>query len=153
MGLAQVKKVAPRLRLDTRKTKCDVDTLQAVISHRYEVLAKYAQSLKHTLAKEIDHLREAATHVGVDRSTVRRWVLADSKTLQEDERVKLNLVLSKTTTLDKVYKMREELMTVWQRSTTSKDELVKQLEDWCHRAEESGIEVLQNFSRRLRCYA
>jgi stearoyl-CoA desaturase (delta-9 desaturase) len=49
--------------------------------------------------------------------------------------------------------MREELMSVWQRSTTTKDELVKQLEDWCRRAEESGIEVLQNFSRRLRCYA
>ena len=27
----------------------------------------------------------------------------------------------------------------------SKDELVKQLEDWCHRAEESGIEVLAKF--------
>jgi len=153
MGLAQVKKVAPKLRLDAAKTECDADTLQAVISHRYEVLAKYAQSLKQTLAKEIDHLKEAATNLGVDRSTLKRWVLADSKTLQEDERVKLNLVLSKTSTLDKVYKMREELMTVWQRSTSSKDDLVKQLEDWCHRAEESGIEVLQNFSRRLRCYA
>jgi stearoyl-CoA desaturase (delta-9 desaturase) len=151
LGLAQVKKVAPKLRLDAAKTKCDLDTLQAVISHRYEVLAKYAQSLKHTLAKEIDHLKEAS--LDVDRSTLKRWVLADSKTLQEEERVKLNLVLSKTTTLDKVYKMREELTAVWQRSTMSKDELVKQLEDWCHRAEESGIEVLQNFSRRLRCYA
>src|SRR3954447_68802 len=151
LGLAQVKKVAPKLRLDAAKTKCDLDTLQAVISHRYEVLAKYAQSLKHTLAKEIDHLKDAS--LGVDRSTLKRWVLADSRTLQEDERAKLNLVLSKTTTLDKVYKMREELRAIWQRSTMSKDELVKQLEDWCHRAEESGIEVLQNFSRRLRCYA
>jgi stearoyl-CoA desaturase (delta-9 desaturase) len=49
--------------------------------------------------------------------------------------------------------MREELVSVWQRSTGTKDELVKQLEDWCHRAEGSGIEVLEKFSRRLRCYA
>ena len=40
-GLAKVKKMAPKLRLDTTKTKCDSDTLQAVILHRYEVLAKY----------------------------------------------------------------------------------------------------------------
>ncbi|MEY4960641.1 MAG: hypothetical protein RL610_820 [Pseudomonadota bacterium] len=153
LGLAQVKKVAPKLRLDTAKTQCDLDTLQSVISHRYEVLTKYTHSLKLTLAKEIDHLKEVATHHGVDRSTLNRWVLADSKTLKEDERAKLSLVLSKTTTLDKVYTMREELMSVWQRSTSTKDELVKQLEDWCRRAEESGIEVLQNFSRRLRCYA
>ena len=153
LGLAQVKKVAPKLRLDTAKTQCDLDTLQSVISHRYEVLTKYTHSLKLTLAKEIDHLKEVATHHGVDRSTLNRWVLADSKTLKEDERAKLSLVLSKTTTLDKVYTMREELMSVWQRSTSTKDELVKQLEDWCRRTEESGIEVLQNFSRRLRCYA
>ena len=153
LGLAQVKKVAPKLRLDTAKTQCDLDTLQSVISHRYEVLTKYTHSLKLTLAKEVDHLKEVATHHGVDRPTLNRWVLADSKTLKEDERAKLSLVLSKTTTLDKVYTMREELMSVWQRSTSTKDELVKQLEDWCRRAEESGIEVLQNFSRRLRCYA
>ncbi len=153
MGLAQVKKVAPKLRLDTAKTQCDLDTLQSVISHRYEVLTKYTHSLKVTLAKEVDHLKEVATHHGVDRPTLNRWVLADSKTLKEDERAKLSLVLSKTTTLDKVYTMREELKSVWQRSASTKDELVKQLEDWCRRAEESGIEVLQNFSRRLRCYA
>lgn len=152
-GLAKVKKMAPKLRLDTTKTKCDSDTLQAVILHRYEVLTKYAHSLKKIFAKEIDHLQEEATYHGVDNGTLKRWVLADSKTLQEHERTKLNLVLSKIKTLDKVYTMREELVSVWQRSTGTKDELVKQLEDWCHRAEESGIEVLEKFSRRLRCYA
>jgi len=153
MALAQVKKTAPKLRFDMAKTRCDLDTLHAVISHRYEVLTKYAQSLKHTLAREIDHLRETAAQHGVDRLTLKRWVLADSKTLQQHERTKLGLLLSKTSALDKVYTMRDELVAIWGRSAASKDELVKQLEDWCHRAEESGIEVLQNFSRRLRCYA
>ena len=153
VGLAKVKKMAPKLRLDKTKSKCDSDTLQAVILHRYEVLAKYAHSLKKTFAKEIDHLQKEATYHGVDNITLKRWVLADSKTLQEHERTKLNLVLSKIKTLDKVYTMREELVSVWERSAATKDELVKQLEDWCHRAEESGIEVLAKFSRRLRCYA
>lgn len=153
MGLATVKKTAPKLNINKAKTVCDFDTLQAVIAHRYEVLAKYTQSLKTMLKKEVDHLREVAAHHGVDGSTLKRWILADAKTLQEEERIKLSLVLSKTKNLDKVYTMREELAAIWQRSTASKDELVKQLEDWCHRAEESGIEVLQKFSRRLRCYA
>tara|TARA_Y100000590_G_scaffold469707_1_gene659220 strand:- start:6703 stop:7893 length:1191 start_codon:yes stop_codon:yes gene_type:complete len=153
MGLAKIKKMAPKLRLNTTKTKCDSDTLQAVILHRYEVLAKYAHSLKKTFAKEMKHLREEAIQHGIDKNTLKRWVLADSNTLQEHERAKLNLVLSKTRTLDKVYTMREELISVWQRSTATKDELVKQLEDWCHRAEKSNIEVLEKFSRRLRWYA
>ena len=32
-------------------------------------------------------------------------------------------------------------------------ELVKQLEDWCHRAEQSGINPLVQFAQRLRRYA
>jgi stearoyl-CoA desaturase (Delta-9 desaturase) len=153
MGLAKVKKIAPKLRLDKDKTQCDLDTLQAVISHRYEVLAKYSKSLKLTFAKEIVHLKEVTVQHGVDNLTLKRWVLADSKTLQEHERETLSQVLSNAKTLDKVYTMREELASIWQRSTASKDELVKQLEDWCKRAEESGIEALKTFSQRLRCYA
>ncbi len=153
MGLAKVKKTAPKLRIDKEKTQCDLDTLQAVISHRYEVLAKYTKSLKATFAQEIVHLKEATAQCGIDKPTLKRWVLADSKTLQEHEREKLNQVLSNAKTLDKVYTMREELAEIWQRSTASTDELVRQLEDWCRRAEESGIEVLRTFSQRLRCYA
>ncbi len=153
LGLAKVKKVAPKLRLNKNKTQCDFDTLQAVISHRYEVLAKYSGSLKMTFAAELEHLKETIAHYEIDSSTFRRWLLADSKTLEDHEREKLTQVLRNTKTLDTVYNMREELIAIWQRSTASKDELVKQLEDWCRRAEESGIEVLRSFSQRLRCYA
>ncbi|PSJ16323.1 DesA family fatty acid desaturase [Nitrosomonas supralitoralis] len=153
MGLAKVKKIAPKLRIDQAKTQCDSDTLQAVISHRYEVLAKYTKSLKATFAKEMIHLKEATAQYGVDNSTLKRWILADSKSLQDHEREKLIQVLSNAKTLDKVYTMREELAQIWQRSTATTEELVKQLEDWCRRAEESGIEVLRVFSQRLRCYA
>jgi len=153
MGLATVKKVAPKLKLDKGKTQCDLDTLQAVISHRYEVLAKYSKSLKTTFAEEIVHIKESIAHYDIDKSTLKRWLLADAKTLRADERETLNQVLSKTKKLDTLYSMREELTEIWQRSTASKDELVRQLEDWCKRAEESGIEVLKSFSQRLRCYA
>jgi len=52
-----------------------------------------------------------------------------------------------------VHSMRQELAALWQRSTASSDQLLKQLEDWCGRAEASGIAALQEFSRRLRSYA
>ena len=49
--------------------------------------------------------------------------------------------------------MRQELVAVWARSTASKEQLVHQLEDWCRRAEKSGIAQLEAFSRTLRRYA
>jgi len=153
VGLAHVKKTAPKLQLNKAKAECDLETLQAVISHRYEILAKYTKSLQVAFKSELVHLQQAAIENGVDGLTLRNWVLADAKTLKEEERAKLDQVLSHAQVLDKLYRMREELSSIWERSAATKDELLKQLQDWCHRAEGSGIELLENFSRRLRCYA
>ncbi|WP_292978916.1 DesA family fatty acid desaturase [Nitrosomonas sp.] len=153
MGLAHVKKTAPKLQLNKAKAECDLETLQAVISHRYEILAKYTKSLQVAFKSELVHLQQAAIENGVDGLTLRNWVLADAKTLKEEERAKLDQVLSHAQVLDKLYRMREELSSIWERSAATKDDLLKQLQDWCHRAEGSGIELLENFSRRLRCYA
>jgi stearoyl-CoA desaturase (delta-9 desaturase) len=49
--------------------------------------------------------------------------------------------------------MRGELSSLWERSMASRDQLLKKLQDWCLRAETSGIQPLAEFSRRLRSYA
>ena len=151
MGLAEVKKVAPRLKLEAGKTHCDLATLQAVVTHRYEVLAKYAKSLRTTCADEVRALRASA--VNVDFAALKRWLHNDTSALPPNELEQRERVLKASTKLATVYTMRDELAALWQRSTSSKEQLVHQLEDWCRRAEASGIEALQAFSRRLRCYA
>ena len=150
LGLAHVKKVAPKVMLAANKTQCDQDTLHAVIQSRYDVLTKYARSVKQTCADEIAHLKTRA--VRVDRSMVKRWLQNDEQKLTALERERMKEVLSNSKTLHTVYSMRQELTSLWQRSTATKDELVHQLEDWCHRAEASGIVALQDFSKRLRRY-
>ena len=151
LRLAQVKKVAPKLRLDAAKTHCDLDTLQSVITHRYEVVAKYAKSLRRTCAGELRELKSRA--VSVDRAALKRWLRIDANSLPENERAKRNEVLHHSSNLATIYTMRDELAAIWQRSTASKEQLVRQLEDWCRRAEASGIVALKEFSRRLRSYA
>ncbi len=151
LGLAQVKKVAPKLTLDLAKTRCDLATLQSVITHRYEVIAKYAQTLRQTCVAEAQELKARA--VMVDRSKIKRWLHIDAAALPESERQQRDAVLKHSTVLATIYTMRDELAAVWQRSTASKEQLLRQLEDWCHRADASGIVPLQEFSRRLRCYA
>jgi len=150
-GLAQVKKVAPELKLDAAKTRCDLATVQAVITHRYEVLAKYAKTLRDTCAEEIHSLKARA--VSVDRAAVKRMLHVDAGALLASERAKVDEAISKSRVLATVYTMRQELAALWQRSSASKEQLVRQLEDWCARAETSGIIALQEFSRRLRSYA
>jgi stearoyl-CoA desaturase (delta-9 desaturase) len=150
-GLAQVKKVAPELRIDRAKTSCDLETVHAVITHRYDVLAKYAKSLRQTCAAEIQEMKARA--VRIDGSAIRRMLHVDVSALPSAERDSVHEALRHSKVLETIYRMRHELAALWQRSNASKEQLVRQLEDWCARAEESGIDALQQFSRRLRCYA
>ena len=147
LGLAKVKKTAPKLRLTAAKQQCDIETLQAVITHRYEVLAKYAKTLKSIYTEEIGRIQ------GIDLAMVRKWLHLDAGDLDASAREKLELALGMSQSLKTVYTMRQELEALWARSAASKEQLVKQLEDWCHRAEASGIAQLEAFSMRLRSYA
>ena len=150
LGLAHVKKVAPALKMDPAKTRCDLATLQAVVTHRYQVVAAYAQSLRQTCASEIRTLKGRA--ISVDRVALKRWLHLDAAALPAGEREQREAMKSHSNVLATIYTMRDELAAIWQRSTASKEQLVRQLEDWCLRAESSGIAALQDFSRRLRCY-
>jgi len=70
-----------------------------------------------------------------------------------EELAKLAELLPKSGVLQIMVSMRRELAALWARSTASREQLVKQPEDWCRRAEASGIGPLIEFSRRLRSYA
>src|SRR3954464_12029403 len=58
MGLATVRKTAPKVKLEPSKIEVDAATVQAVIAHRFDVMANYAKSMKKTCAAEIAKLRE-----------------------------------------------------------------------------------------------
>lgn len=155
LHLAKVRKVAPRIRYNAYKSRCDEGTLQAVLWHRYEVMAKFARSLQRTAVTEIRRLRASALP-GLTGSRVpdrlKHWLQRDPTELPENERVILEQALHSSTVLNTIYLMRQDLATLLNRSTASKEQLVKQLEDWCRRAEESRIGALREFSRMLRCY-
>jgi len=154
-SLARVKKIAPKVKFDWAKTKCDLDTLQAVITHRFDVMGKYGTILKKAYKEEISKIQQAYLQHGQDSSTlgrIRHWLHLDAHTLQDQEKQALNSALQHSTRLQTIYQLKQELAEVWARSAATQEQLLKSLEDWCHRAEASGIQALEEFSRRLRCY-
>ena len=151
-GLARVKYVAPTPRFAAPRLIPNLQTLQAVITHRYHVLAQYATSLKLVHAEEVRKLREVAPEDARALQSLEPWLHRDEKTLPETERIKVVETLSKSRALQIIYLMRRTLMALWERSTASNEQLVHRLQDWCQRAEASGIAPLVGFSQRLRCY-
>jgi stearoyl-CoA desaturase (delta-9 desaturase) len=153
--LATIRKVAPQIKFDRTKAVPDLATLQAVITHRYHVATSYARSLKAACAAELAGLRQRAGR-GIDVPSARRmkrFLLADPASLTESERTELAAALAKSKALSTIYAMRQDLGSLWERSTESSEQLLARLQDWCSRAESSGIAPLAQFSLKLRRYA
>jgi stearoyl-CoA desaturase (Delta-9 desaturase) len=151
LGLATVKKVAPKPRFAEPRA-VDLDTLHAVIAHRYDVLARYAKSLKQTYAHELERLRRWSPRDAEVLGSLRRALLR-GQALAGAETHKLAEALKNSRALDITLAMRQELAALWERSSASKEQLLRQLQDWCRRAEASGVAPLVAFSERLRSYA
>jgi stearoyl-CoA desaturase (delta-9 desaturase) len=155
LRLATVRKVAPQVRFDRNKAVADLATLQAVITHRYHVATAYAQSLKATCAAEVAALRSRAGrgfHMP-SAPRMKRFLLADPAALSADEHQELAAAVARSKALTTIYAMRHELGSLWERSSESSEQLLARLQDWCRRAEASGIAPLAAFSVKLRRYA
>jgi stearoyl-CoA desaturase (delta-9 desaturase) len=144
LGQARVKKVAPRPRLGSVRTDVDHATLNAVITNRYDVLAKYLKSLRQVAQEELQHLREEAHKHAVLKNLMGNM---EDATCAHTE-----AALAKSEKLSKLVEMRAELEALWARSSATHEQLLKQLQDWIHDAEQSGVRQLQDFSVRLRSY-
>jgi len=152
LGLATVKKLAPKPRFARPKAAADLETLHAVISNRYDVLSRYAKSVRRTYAEEIERLKHWSPRDAEVLHSLRRALLR-GQALAGAERARLAEALKKSRALATVVAMRHELVALWERSSASKEQLLRQLQDWCRRAEASGIASLVDFSQRLRSYA
>jgi len=153
LGLAKVKKVAPAPKFDREKLVADFDTLQSVISNRYDVMAKYAKSLKKAWYEEIGQLKEKAQLESGYLKSAKKLLQREPGKLEGNQKQQLLELFSHSKALQTMHEMRMELAAIWERSHASRDQLLQQLQDWCARAEASGIEALSEFSLRLRSYA
>jgi stearoyl-CoA desaturase (Delta-9 desaturase) len=151
-GLATVLRVAPKPQVAEPKLAIDLETLQAVIANRYDLLAKYARSLTRTHREELAKLRLPAA----DRARFARLKQSlrtgDVASLPVAERHSLTELMAASGVIKTMVEMRAELAATWERSSASRDQMLAHLQDWIARAEASGIAALQDAALRIRSY-
>jgi len=153
LGLATVRKTPPRLELRSIKPVADDKTLEAIITNRYEVMAKYAKELRSACSAELERLRaqgaENTAH-WKDMRLAKRWLHRDEDRIPSAVKAQVASAAAGVPALAKLVAMREELRQLWTRTNVSAEQLVADLQAWCRRAEESGIAALHEFSLKLR---
>jgi stearoyl-CoA desaturase (delta-9 desaturase) len=105
--------------------------------------------LRRFFSNEMQHMQVLAVHL----KDARTWLAKDESRLSEEEKLKLEELISSNLQLRKMIEMRRELQAIWGRSNATREQLVSQLHAWCQRAEDSGLASLREFSLRLRRYA
>ncbi len=155
LHLARVRRTAPVPTFSAQKTECDADTVRAILTHRYYVLAQYTRSLERTCRQAITELgRARAVPADTEKDprssrALLRWLKLHSWHGNARGPIVLDSLLHGHERLQMIYSMRQELSELWNRSSASIDHLVEHLKEWRKRAESSGIIELRDFSRRL----
>ena len=149
VGLATVKKVPPRLQLGDIQPVADEKTLEALIAHRYEVMAGFARELRRAGKTEIEVLKARKADISVLQAA-NRWLHRDDDKVPAAAKPQVAQARAEHPVLDKMVTMREELRQMWLSRSASREQLATDLQAWCRRAEESGIAALQEFSMKLR---
>ena len=151
LKLAKVLRVAPSLDVRPNISMPDSETLKALLSHRFQAMTDYYRRVM------LPTLREEAAHAGDSLKAMPRRMrkaLADGgRWLDHDAREHLQGLVQRRPRLATLVEFRARLSAVLEERSNDAAATLKRLQDWCHEAEASGIQSLQDFAARLRGYA
>ena len=148
LKLAKIKRVPPKLAETPGKLHADIDTLTAIITNRFQVMARYSKEVLLPVWHEVTE--QAST--GLIKALLMRYKVSLMRTeslLNEECKRQLADVIDKHHMLALVYQYRLKLQAIWGRTTATPRELVEALQEWCKQAEATGITVLRKFAANL----
>lgn len=152
VGLARVRRIAPRPVFVRTKDRIDLATARAIVRTRFRVMRHYTRQVVRPVARE-----ELRRHVGAGRRLLRRArrVLLRGPVPHADPVASATLAsaLGLSERLKIVQEFRLALQGLWQRGPQEAESLLAGLQEWCARAERSGVAALAQFSRSLRGYS
>jgi stearoyl-CoA desaturase (delta-9 desaturase) len=146
-GLAKPKFVPPRVNLIAGKSSLDSDTLKAILTNRFGVMADYQKIVTACVFKE-ERMNQSLSRQ--KQTLLIRDVSLINANKQQDELINL---LQQHPRLKIIYQFRLKLQNIWAKSTASQETLLELLQEWCKQAEESGIAALRQFVSYLKAYA
>jgi len=151
VGLVKNIRRGPVVHVDASKVELDQDAAQAAANNRFQIMAKfYQQVIKPVVQEQKAQLSEEAPSL---YKKAKRLLKKDEGLMTEKYRHQLKELMESDAIMEKLYDMKQELQQVWKKRTASRDEMLKAMQEWCKKAEESGIRALQEFADSLKQYS
>ncbi|AGF46790.1 stearoyl-CoA desaturase (delta-9 desaturase) [Candidatus Kinetoplastibacterium desouzaii TCC079E] len=151
LGLAKIKKIAPRLILSDSNRNIDLITLNGIITHRYEIMARYADIIKKVMNHELKTLRNSHDCY-IRLKKVNADLYKHESIINPEKLAEVDKAISSSKSLSILIEMRRDLAHVWDSSNLTSEQLLSYLKTWCKRAQMSGICDLEKFAFSLKRY-
>ena len=150
-GLAKIRRVATAPELEqSARSAADLDELRAIIVNRMHVLRAYMHKVTlPVLRREAESLGDNANSL---LRAARKALIWHPQMLDEHSRKRLAELAARHPRFETVLQFRNELRNLWEGAHTSNERLLADFREWCARAEQSGIQGLQDFVAYLKSF-
>jgi stearoyl-CoA desaturase (delta-9 desaturase) len=152
MKLARVHRAVPKINLNTAKSVLDSESLKAIISNRFHIMHDYWREVILPIAREEKRFLSKNGKRFV-RHSGKLLMREQSLIVKQQDQKLLQTMLKGRCSFLTVYHFRLTLQEIWHVTHMNQQELLDLINRWCKHAEETGIVVLENFAKRLRCYS
>jgi stearoyl-CoA desaturase (delta-9 desaturase) len=152
LGLAKVLRVAPALDVRPNINVPDMDTMKALLAHRFQAMTDFKRSvLKPALQEEA-----AARGTRLGRllpRKLRHGLADDGRWLKPEARAQMQAWVEESPRIRALVEARARLAQVLTARSHDAAERLHQLQAWCREAEASGVHALQAYAARLKGYS
>ncbi len=147
IGLAKIKKTIPELE-QSNSPSIDLETVKAMLTHKVNLLQEYVKDVvKPAIAQEYN-----ANTRKLKKSTDKflNSMSIDWRFLDDDAKNLFKQYIKTSPTIETIIQFREDLKEIWESKGKSTEQMIDAIKEWCHNAEQSGVDTLQDFAKKLQ---
>jgi len=152
VGLAKVLRVAPALDVRPNIPVPDMDTMKALLAHRFQAMTDFKRGVLAPALREEAAARGTRLRRLLPRK-LRHGLADDGRWLKPEAREQMQAWVEESPRIRALVDARARLAQVLTARSHDAAERLHQLQAWCREAEASGIHALQAYAARLKGYS
>ena len=150
LGLAEVRRVAPKTSFADDRPAVDTELLSAIVANRFHVLKLYGSRVVRPVFRSACKAEQGAEKKRL--LGLRKQISTEDTAIDRVADQQLSAALADNHTLRTIFEFKQRLKALWSQRGMDQAEPLARLQAWCADAEASGIAALQEFARSLRAY-
>ena len=151
VGLAKVLRVAPSLDERANVSLPDMDTLKALLTHRFEAMTDYYKTVIKPTVREESAAKGRRRFGAMPRRRLRRALANGGRWLDQNGKARLAAAVENHPRLKQISEYRARLAALMEQRKP--ESALAALQQWCREAEASGNRKLAEFAARLKRYS